>query len=212
MSDPAQRTAMARQIVDFEARRDSRGRIQVYTLPASDTGGEFEVAGINNRYHPAKAQRLKDLIGQGKHKEAEDEAIEYIATYTDSTARWTLVPACESYLRDMYFNRGPGGSAKILQMALGAPVDGSVGPTTIGILRKREEDPRSLLKDMRAQREVYERKVVGRDESSELWKGLVNRWDKALTYAESYLDGGPAPEKKPGGFFAFLRRLFGGKK
>ena len=52
------RRAMAKAIVDFEARRDARGRLAVYRLPAGDGGGSYEVAGINDRYHPTEAAHL----------------------------------------------------------------------------------------------------------------------------------------------------------
>ena len=42
----------ARRIVDYEARRDAEGHLKVYHLPSGDGGGEREVAGINDRYHP----------------------------------------------------------------------------------------------------------------------------------------------------------------
>ena len=39
---------MAAAIVNFEARRDSKGHLKVYNLPPEDGGGRYEVAGINN--------------------------------------------------------------------------------------------------------------------------------------------------------------------
>lgn len=57
--------ATGKFIVDCEARRDSKGRIQVYKLPAADGGGNIEVAGINDRYHPEQAQKMAGLIAQG---------------------------------------------------------------------------------------------------------------------------------------------------
>jgi len=35
---------MAKQIVDFEARRDEKGHLQVYKLPAWDGGGRYELS------------------------------------------------------------------------------------------------------------------------------------------------------------------------
>jgi len=54
-----------------------------------------------------------------------------IAEYTDVVSKWTAAPGIEAYLRDCILNRGPGGAAKILQMALGVKVDGGVGPETL---------------------------------------------------------------------------------
>jgi Predicted Peptidoglycan domain len=177
------RKKMAESIVKFEGRRDAQGHLRVYILPAGDGGGRYEVAGINDRYHPQEAARLRQLIDAGRFDEAEDYAAEVIAEYTDVVARWTAVPAIEAYLRDCAFNRGPGGAAKILQIALGVKVDGGVGPETLGALRRAETDPAKLLAKLRVAREQYELRVAGRREK--FWKGLVNRWDNSLAFASS---------------------------
>ena len=177
------RKKMAESIVNFEARRDAHGHLRVYILPAGDGGGRYEVAGINDRYHPQEAARLRQLIETARFDEAEDYAAEVIADYTDVVSKWTTVPEIEAYLRDSAFNRGPGGAAKILQMALGVTVDGGVGPETLGALRKAEKDPAKLLAALRVARERYELRVAGRREK--FWKGLVNRWDNSLSFAQS---------------------------
>ncbi len=177
----ALRIKMAESIVQFEGRRDSQGHLRVYILPAGDGGGRYEVAGINDRYHPQEAARLKALIDAGRYDEAEDYAAEVIAEYTDVVAKWTTVPSIESYLRDSAFNRGPGGAAKILQMALGVKVDGGVGPETLKALRAAEKNPAKLLAGLRVAREQYEIRVAGHRDK--FWKGLVNRWDGSLDFA-----------------------------
>jgi hypothetical protein len=180
------RKKMAHSILDFEARRDAQGHLRVYNLPPSDGGGRYEVAGINERYHPREAARLRDLINAGRYNEAEDYAAEVIAEYTDVVSKWSTVPEIEAYLRDSAFNRGPGGAAKILQMALGVKVDGGVGPETLGALRVAEKNPKQLLAALRVAREKYELRVAGRREM--FWKGLVNRWNNALAFASSLPD------------------------
>jgi lysozyme family protein len=67
-------------------------------------------------------------------------------------------------------------------MALGVRVDGAVGPETLTALRKAEKDPVRLLTVLRVAREHYELRVVGR--RPEFWKGIVNRWDKSLAFAQ----------------------------
>lgn len=175
------RKKMAESIVKFEGRRDGQGHLRVYILPAGDGGGRYEVAGINDRYHPQEAAKLRQLIDAGHFDAAEDYAAEVIAEYTDVVAKWTTVPSIEAYLRDCAFNRGPGGAAKILQIALGVHVDGGVGPETLGALRQAEKDPVKLLAALRVAREQYELRVAGRREK--FWKGLVNRWDGSLDFA-----------------------------
>jgi hypothetical protein len=177
------RRKMAGSIVKFEGRRDPQGHLRVYVLPAGDGGGRYEVAGINDRYHPQEAAKLRELIDAGRFDEAEDYAAEVIAAYTDVVAKWTTVPPIESYLRDCAFNRGPGGAAKILQIALGVKVDGGVGSETLGALRQAEKDPAKLLSALRVAREQYELRVAGRREK--FWKGLVNRWDNSLDFARN---------------------------
>ena len=183
VSSPETRLKIATSILNFEARRDAKGRLRVYNLPPRDGGGRYEVAGINERYDPEEAAKLRDMLNAGQYDAAEREAAEYIAKYTDVVAKWTTVPSIEAYLRDCTFNRGPGGAAKILQMALGVTVDGGVGPETRAALRKAEKDPAKLLAAMRVARERYELGVAGRRE--EFWKGLVNRWDNSLAFARS---------------------------
>jgi hypothetical protein len=166
----------ARRIVDYEARRDASGHLKVYHLPAGDGGGEREVAGINDRYHPEVLDRIERLLADGKYSEAEDAAAEHIMRYTDPVAMLSEVPAVQFALRDMAFNRGPTGAVKILQDALGLPADGIAGPKTKEALHEAEHDPVQLLANLRASRERYERRT--RDESSPFWKGLSNRWDR----------------------------------
>ncbi|WP_080589125.1 putative peptidoglycan-binding domain-containing protein [Rhizobium leguminosarum] len=190
MSTPEQRLQMAAAIVDFEARRDKKGRLAIYKLPKQDGGGTYEVAGINERYHPNEAAHLAELINDEQYEAAENEAREYIALFTDHVALWTNVAATESYLRDCSFNRGPRGCARILQRALNVDDDGKVGPHTLAALDSAEKNPLNLLSSLRAAREQYERQVVGRDESSIFWKGLVNRWNNALEEAKQFLSNG----------------------
>jgi hypothetical protein len=189
MSNAEDRLKIAHSILNFEARRDAQGRLAVYPLPVDDGGGTYEVAGINDRYHPLEARALADLIEAGRHEEAERRAVGFMATFTDVADGWTTNTAVESYLRDSAFNRGPGGAARILQRALGVDDDGDVGPITRDAVLAAEADPGALLTKLRAARERYEREVVGRDETSRFWKGLVNRWNNALAFARTFLPG-----------------------
>ncbi len=189
-----QRRKMAAIILGYEARRDASGRLAVYSLPAEDGGGTYEVAGINERYHPMEAQELADLIRSGRHQEAEDKAIAFIKTFTDSVVGWAETASVEFYLRDTAFNRGPRGAARILQRAVGVEDDGVVGKDTRAALRTAEREPSKLLRALREEREGYERNVVGRSETSVFWKGLVNRWNKALAAAETFLEPADAAD------------------
>jgi hypothetical protein len=175
----------ARKIVDYEARRDANGHIKVYHLPSGDGGGSREVAGINDRYHPEALDRIEALLAEGRYEEAEDVAAAHIEQYTDSVAMLSTVPAIQFALRDAAFNRGPTGAIRILQDALGLTVDGVAGPQTRAALAEAEKDPEAFLQEFRAARERYERRT--RDETSQFWTGLNNRWDQQLSDSLSML-------------------------
>ena len=80
---------MAKAIVELKARRNPKGRLAVYELPAGDGGGRYEVAGINDRYHKAEVDHVVDLIKAGKQDEAETYVAEFIAKYTDVVISWS---------------------------------------------------------------------------------------------------------------------------
>lgn len=184
----AQRERMARFIVNAEARHDKNGRLAVYKLPSADGGGTFEVAGINDRYHPLEANTLRDLIQQGHCDDAEELAVMHIAEYTDVVTKWTTHPAIEAYLRDCAFNRGPKGALRILQLAVKVADDGKYGPMTKAAITQAIENPAALLKALRAARERYERRIappVGA--RAKFWNGLQNRWNSALAFARGFL-------------------------
>jgi hypothetical protein len=196
------RLEMAQQILDLEARRDQQGRLLVYQIPPGDGGGSFEVAGINDRYHPAMALRLMTLIQEGHHRDAEALARGYIAEVTDVAAGWTRSAPVEFFLRDCIFNRGATGAARILQSAVGVEIDGIVGPKT-----RRSLDgllaaygPGGVLQALRRARETHERLVVGRDERSKFWRGLVNRWDKVLAMSLSLVEVEDSPHDLDGAY------------
>lgn len=184
MSTPEQRLSFAKDIINFEARRDSHGHLTVYHLPANDGGGRYEVAGINERYDGPAVRHLVALLDNRKYDEAEDYAEEYIAENTDPAELLTHVPRIESYLRDIVFNRGQRGAVKTLQIALGVKVDGMWGPRSKAAMAKAELRPDLLLKKLRDARETYERDYVGY--RANFWRGLVNRWNGALRVAQSY--------------------------
>lgn len=183
MATQKQLQQMAGYILEREARWVN-GRLAIYTLPSGDGGGRYEVAGINDKYHPEEFRILASLIRAGKHKEAEQYARDYFLRYSNVVSTWSaksLDPGIEFFLRDSAINRGPTGAAYILQHALGVNVDGRVGPVTRGALETAM--PSELLPKLRVAREWYEREK-GRDERSKFWRGLVNRWNSVTKRAK----------------------------
>ena len=132
------------QTVEWEGRKDKQGNLSVYKLPTGDMGGNFEVAGINDRYHPEAFKAISSLPAQERAK----AAAEYIQGYTAPLVE-RLPQALQPFTQDLAFNRGLGGATKYIQQALNAlgqkvAVDGGLGPKTLAAINQVE--PRALMR------------------------------------------------------------------
>lgn len=131
------------QTVNLEARRDKAGNIAVYKLPSGDMGGTYEVAGINDRYHPGEARRLASLPPEQRELEAARYIRKYTAPIVDK-----MPDQMKAFVQDMAFNRGAGGATRYLQQGLNdlgvrVSVDGRLGPQTLGAIQSVQ--PRALM-------------------------------------------------------------------
>ena len=132
------------QTVEWEGRKDKQGNLAVYKLPSGDMGGNYEVAGINDRYHPEAFQAISSLPAQDRAK----AAAEYIQGYTAPLVE-RLPQALQPFTQDLAFNRGLGGATKYLQQGLNAlgqkvEVDGGMGPKTLTAINQVE--PKALMR------------------------------------------------------------------
>lgn len=178
-------------IVKSEIRRDAKGHISVYNLPAGDGGGRYEVAGINEHYHPEEAAKLKDMIDRGKYDEAEAEVGNYIIQYTDEVRKWLpdfFVPVTEMILRDTCFNAGPGGAARVVQMAFDLSVDGIFGNKS----RQALTDNLSAAGDVNTALRLHGSRweyMHGKSQNpgkQQFWKGWRNRMTYCAEVALSF--------------------------
>jgi len=133
----------AKTTVNWEGRRDKKGNLSVYALPSGDMGGDYEVAGINDRYHPEAFRKIAGLPAQDR----EGAAAEYISQYTAPLVS-KLPPAIQPFTQDLAFNRGLGGATKYIQQGLNAlgqkvAVDGAIGPKTLSAIGS--VSPRDLM-------------------------------------------------------------------
>jgi hypothetical protein len=134
----------ALRTIDFEARKDRQGNVQVYKLPAGDMGGNFEVAGINDKYHPDAFKRISSLPAQ----ERAQAAAQYVKEYTSPFVS-KLPQAVQPFAQDLAFNRGMGGATKYIQQGLNTlgqkvAVDGGLGPKTLQAIN--QVDPKALMR------------------------------------------------------------------
>jgi hypothetical protein len=132
------------QTVEWEGRKDKQGNLSVYKLPTGDMGGNFEVAGINDRYHPEAFKAISSLPAQERAK----AAAEYIQGYTAPLVE-RLPQALQPFTQDLAFNRGLGGATKYIQQGLNTlgqkvAVDGGLGPKTLQAINQVE--PRALMR------------------------------------------------------------------
>jgi len=131
------------QTVNWEARKDKQGNPIVYQLPAGDMGGKFEIAGINDRYHPEAFKAISALPAE----ERAEAAAEYIRSYTAPLVSQLPKPM-QAFAQDMAFNRGLGGAARYIQQGLrdlgqNVAVDGKLGPKTLAAINNVQ--PRALM-------------------------------------------------------------------
>jgi hypothetical protein len=103
----------AKTTVNWEGRRDKKGNLSVYALPAGDMGGDYEVAGINDRYHPEAFRKIAGLPAQQR----EEAAAKYISEYTAPLVS-KLPQVIQPFAQDMAFNRGMGGATRYIQEGL----------------------------------------------------------------------------------------------
>jgi hypothetical protein len=134
----------ALKTIDWEARKDKQGNVQVYKLPAGDMGGNFEVAGINDKYHPDAFKRISSLPAQ----ERAQAAAQYVKEYTSPFVS-KLPEAVQPFAQDLAFNRGMGGATKYIQQGLNTlgqkvAVDGGLGPKTLQAVN--QVDPKALMR------------------------------------------------------------------
>jgi lysozyme family protein len=132
------------QTVEWEGRKDKQGNLAIYKLPTGDMGGNFEVAGINDRYHPEAFKAISSLPAQERAK----AAAEYIQGYTAPLVE-RLPQALQPFTQDLAFNRGLGGATKYIQQGLNTlgqkvAVDGGMGPKTLTAINQVE--PRALMR------------------------------------------------------------------
>lgn len=170
----------ALQTVNMEARRDKAGNVAVYKLPSGDMGGTYEVAGINDKFHPGEAKRLSNLPPEQR----EIEAAKYIRKYTAPIVD-KMPQEMQAFVQDMAFNRGAGGATKYIQQGLNTlgvnvAVDGRLGPQTLSALGKVQ--PQALMQAASEAQLQDEYRMAQRNPARRsLLRGLENRIKNRLS-------------------------------
>tara|TARA_R110000868_G_scaffold406733_1_gene687399 strand:+ start:202 stop:1050 length:849 start_codon:yes stop_codon:yes gene_type:complete len=164
----------ARKTIDWEGRKDQQGNLSVYKLPSGDMGGSYEVAGINDRYHPEAARALRDMAPEKRR----DYAANYIVKYTAPLVS-RMPDKLQPFVQDLAFNRGMGGATIYLQQALNnlgqnVSVDGGMGPKTLQAINS--VNPTELMREAsKAQLLDEKRRAEQNPERRKFLNGLENR-------------------------------------
>ena len=170
--DPLQIAAL--KTVDFEARKDKLGNPEVYRLPKGDMGGNFEVAGINDRYHPEAFKRIASLPPEARAGAAAQYIKEYTAPFVSK-----LPQPLQPFAQDLAFNRGMGGATKYIQQGLNelgvrVAVDGKLGPQTLQAIQSVQ--PAALMRAASNAQLNDEYRMAQRNPArKQLIRGLENR-------------------------------------
>lgn len=158
---------------------ESHGKLRVYNPPAGDGGGKYEVAGINERFHPAEAAKLKGLIAAGNHDEAKAEAIRYIEKLTRPVkqALGSLhAPGAEAVMRDMHFN-SPAGAQSCLNKVLGLRGSGGYATKRAALEQyiRRHGEAAFIEAFSAARADFYDHVAATMPEKRQFLKGWHNR-------------------------------------
>jgi len=170
----------AKTTVNWEGRRDKKGNLSVYALPAGDMGGDYEVAGINDRYHPEAFRKIAGMPAPNR----EEAAAQYISQYTAPLVS-QLPPSIQPFAQDMAFNRGMGGATKYIQQGLNTlgmsvKVDGGMGPRTLSAIS--QVNPTALMQAASQAQLADERARAAADpRRKKFMAGLENRINNRLS-------------------------------
>lgn len=78
------------------------------------------------------------------------------------------------FILDWAYNSGVGTAIRKVQGAVGAAVDGSIGPKTVGLINA--QDPHTLFTSLKIEREAFYRSIVQNNPSqAKFLKGWLNR-------------------------------------
>jgi hypothetical protein len=171
--DPLVDVAM-RSTLQWEGRKDRQGNLMVYDLPSGDGGGSYEVAGINNRYHPQAAKEIAALPPEQRAM----AAAKYIRAYTAPLVN-QLPEEMRPFAQDLAFHRGLGGATRFIQrgladMGFNIRPDGIIGPKTLAALGQanlREVKKRAVVSYLEGERA----KAEANPQRRKFLPGLENR-------------------------------------
>lgn len=179
---------MYRTIMQGELRRDEYGRIAVYNLPKEDGGGTYEIAGINDKYHPEEAAKLKKMVEAGLDDSIIERVImSYYKQFTQDGAA-LIAPASDSkglelFMRDCALNHGPAGAANVLRKAIGAGSKDNLNASVADYVSRYGEQ--ALLDALKRGREQYYIDIIRRNpEKARFARGWANRLN--TIYRASY--------------------------
>jgi lysozyme family protein len=163
MADDERFERMVNFVFQWEIERDAQGNVVAEDV-AGDRGGVTKY-GIDQASHPDVD--IRNLT--------EEQAKEiYYREYYLASGADKLPDGIAEIVFDMAVNNGKGRAIKILQEAVGATVDGGLGPETLG---KVEAAPReeTIAKMLAAREQLYRNLAANRPGNQKFLAGWLNR-------------------------------------
>jgi lysozyme family protein len=102
----------------------------------------------------------------------------YKRKYWDAVRADELVSGVDYCVFDVAVNSGPGRAIKFLQSAVGATPDGGFGSITMGLVRRAEADPETLIK-------TYSDTRLQFLKSLKTWPTFGRGWDRRVNEVEA---------------------------
>lgn len=170
---------MYKVLMGNEVRRDANGKIAVYYPDEEDGGGEYEVAGINQKYHPKMAAKLKRMVESGaSDEEIEAEVMAYYKQDTDKgfalVGAYTRSKGIELFIRDCTLNHGLTGTGRVIRRALSLGDSDNLGRAVENFINEHGEQ--QFLEALVRGRASYYAAIIRRNPKKQKYaQGWANR-------------------------------------
>ena len=155
-----------------------------YVWDKDDSGGETNLGVTKGAWSSYLGREIEP--GEMKALTVNDVKPFYKKMYWDKLSCDSLPNGVDYAVFDFGVNAGTGRSAKFLQRAVGAVVDGAIGPATLGKVKAMDSD--ALLKAFSNQKNAFYNSIVENNPTqSKCLKGWLNRVASVQTTAESMM-------------------------
>lgn len=176
---PPAETSMYDVIMQQEIRRDKSGRPAIYNLPQADGGGDYEIAGLNQKSNPKELAHLRAMIENGAPTEKIEEYIRSVyktkTQYGADMLTYRHSQGIELFMRDCAMNHSPQGVRTIVANAVGVRKDHPNLPQAIASFVHNHGEAALLQNLAIARANYYSFLVTTKPDRKIFFQGWMNR-------------------------------------